>query len=195
WHDCAKWCNARSEKEGRPVSYRVDGSVYRGVDDNSVTCATNVAGYRLPTDVEFHYAARGGLVGKRFPWGDTIDHTMANYYGYWTGGSPYCFYDAGYEGFDTRFSTPEERQNWTGTPWTSPVDTFPANGFGLYDMAGNLWEWCADWYPGNEGSHRVFRGGGWDDYADRCQVGFRDGTHPDGPYSGIGFRAVLPPGQ
>ena len=81
WHDSAKWCNARSEKEGRPGCYRVGGTVYRGADDDSVFCYTSIAGYRLPTEVEFEYAARGGLSGKRFPWGDTIDHTQANYYG------------------------------------------------------------------------------------------------------------------
>src|ERR1035437_4086363 len=99
WHDCVKWCNARSEKEGRPVSYRVGGNVYRGVDDNAVTCATNVAGYRLPTDVEFQYAARGGLSGKRFPWGDTIDHNKANYCSIWIDGHPYYSYDTGYDGY------------------------------------------------------------------------------------------------
>jgi formylglycine-generating enzyme required for sulfatase activity len=75
WHDCAKWCNARSEMEGRPACYLVDGAVYRGADNNSVTCAVNVAGYRLPTTVEYEYAARGGLSGKRFPWGDTTGCT------------------------------------------------------------------------------------------------------------------------
>jgi formylglycine-generating enzyme required for sulfatase activity len=154
WHDCVKWCNARSEKEGRPVSYRVDGAVYRGADNNSVICSVNVAGYRLPTDVEYEYASRGGLKDKRFPWGDTIDHTRANYYSYWSGGAPFFSYDTGYSGFDTRYAT-------GGYPYTSPVGSFPANEYGLYDMAGNVWEWCTDWYPGYEGSHRVLRGGSW----------------------------------
>ena len=184
WHDCAKWCNARSEKEGRPVSYRVGGNVYRIGQDNTVTCATNVAGYRLPTDVEFHYAARGGLSGKRFPWGDTIDHTKANYYGNPSGYA----YDTGYEGNDTHFNT-------TGYPYTSPVDTFAANGYGLYDMAGNLWEWCTDWHPGYEGSYRVDRGGSWDRNASYCQVGLRAYGYPDYAYNIFGFRAVLPPCQ
>ncbi len=188
WHDCVKWCNARSEKEGRPVSYRVGGNVYRGVDDNAVTCATNVAGYRLPTDIEFHYAARGGLSGKRFPWGDTIDHTKANYYGYPSSSGGYA-YDTGYLGFDTRFST-------TGYPYTSPVDTFAANGYGLYDMAGNLWEWCWYWYPGHQGSPHAVRGGSWYNYAGDCRVGYPGGFgRPDLADVCIGFRAVLPPGQ
>jgi formylglycine-generating enzyme required for sulfatase activity len=185
WHDCAKWCNARSEKEGRPVCYRVAGAVYRGADDNSVTCSVNVAGYRLPTEVEWEYAARGGLSGKRFPWGDTIDHTRANYYGY-----PEAYaYDTGYSGFDTRYGTGDE-------PYTSPVGSFPANGYGLYDMAGNVWEWCTDWWPGYEGSVRVNRGGCWIFNADRCRSADRNGNSPDdGSRSFIGFRAALPPGQ
>jgi len=184
WHDCVKWCNARSEKEGRPVSYRVGGNVYRGVDDNSVTCATNIAGYRLPTDVEFQYAARGGLSNKRFPWSDTIDHTKANYRGFPTGYA----YDTGYAGYDTRFST-------AGTPYTSPVDTFAANGYGLSDMAGNVWEWCWDWYPGYEGSCRVLRGGCLTSYASDCRVGLRGLGVPAGAAVSDGFRTVLPPGQ
>ncbi len=184
WHDSAKWCNARSEKEGRPVAYRVAGAVYRGTDDNSVTCSVNVAGYRLPTDVEFEYAARGGLSGKRFPWGDTIDHTRANYYGYPSGYT----YDTGYTGYDTRFSSGDY-------PYTSPVNTFAANEYGLYDMAGNLWEWCSDWYPGYAGSDRVFRGGGWRGDAGSCRSAYRGSPDPDGADDGVGFRTALPPGQ
>jgi len=71
WYDCVKWCNARSEKEGRPVCYRVGGNVYRSGKDAGLTpkglkCDLTVAGYRLPTGVEWEYAARGGLKGKRF---------------------------------------------------------------------------------------------------------------------------------
>ena len=171
WHDCVKWCNARSEKEGRPVSYRVSGSVYRGTDDNAVVCDTSAAGYRLPTDVEFEYAARGGLSGKRYPWGDDIDHTKANYWG------------------ETRFSS-------GGFPYTSPVTTFAANGYGLYDMAGNLFEWCSDWYPGYVGSIRVDRGGSWNYGADSCRPAYRSNRlAPDYAWNIIGFRAALPLGQ
>lgn len=186
WYDCVKWCNARSEKEGKPVSYRVGSNVYRTGQDKAVTCDLNVAGYRLPTDVEFQYAARGGVSNKRFPWGDTIDHNKANYYGYPSGYS----YDLGYAGYDTNYIS-------GGYPYTSPVGAFEAgkNGYGLYDMAGNLWEWCWDWYPGYEGSHRVLRGGSWGSYANGCRVGIRSNDGPGRANYSIGFRVALPPGQ
>jgi hypothetical protein len=86
WYDCVKWCNARSEKEGREPVYSVRGSapqsVYRaGVPASHTDVVQNRSanGYRLPTVVEWEYAARGGLVGKRFPWGDSINHEFANY--------------------------------------------------------------------------------------------------------------------
>ena len=186
WFDCVKWCNARSEKESRPVSYRVGGSVFRSGQDANITCDQNVAGYRLPTDVEWEYAARGGLSDKRFPWGDTIDHDKANY----CGSSDYS-YDLGYAGFDTRYST-------AGFPYTSPVGAFEAgkNGYGLYDMAGNVWEWCWDWYPGYVGSARVVRGGCWSSNAEDGCPAMARGNHGPNDVSFIyGFRAVLPPGQ
>jgi sulfatase modifying factor 1 len=189
WYDCVKWCNARSEKEGRPASYRVGGDIYRSGQDDAVTCDLTVGGYRLPTDTEWHYAARGGLPGRRFAWGDTqrTDHTRANYFGYSTNCGGRTF-DLGYCGYDTNF-------NDSVYPYTSPVGSFAPNGYGLYDMAGNVFEWCFDWHPDYQGTRREILGGGWDDYPDWCRVASSGSWPPSGGgHYGpmVGFRSVLP---
>jgi len=75
-----KWCNERSEKEGLSPCYRVGSAVYRAGENDAVTCDWNANGYRLPSEAEWEKAARGGLEGKRFPWGDTISHSQANFW-------------------------------------------------------------------------------------------------------------------
>jgi len=206
WYDIVKWCNARSEKEGRTPAYYTSSArttVYRigqvGVENDWVEWD---AGYRLPTEAEWEKAARGGTSGSRFPWSDSnnISHSRANYYA----GASYA-YDLSYpEGVHPTYAT-------GGLPYTSPVGSFGANGYGLYDMAGNVQERCWDWWgydyyssspstdprgPSFSYPFRVCRGNSWGEDASGGRVAQRTSTYaPDYVDDRLGFRTVLPPGQ
>ena len=195
WYDTVKWCNARSEMESNNLlpCYYTDAShatVYRSGDiiltTNCVDWTAN--GYRLPTEAEWEKAARGNLSNpnRRFPLGNTISHSQAWY----TSSGTLLPYDLG----------PANVLKTT----TTPVGSFAPNGFGLFDMAGNAYEWCWDWYLTNyytisptsdpqgptSGTTRVIRGGSWINEPGQLRCEYRGVRNPASPLNQIGFRCV-----
>lgn len=201
WFDAVKWCNARSEKEGRTPAYYTNAeqtAVYRAGQVNLQTSWVKWnSGYRLPTEAEWEKAARGGASGHRFPWsdGNTITHNRANYYS-----SSVFDYDVSL----TREYHPKWNTVWP--PFTNPGGSFLPNAYGLYDMAGNVSEWCWDWYDAAyyeaspaadpkgpaSGTARVRRGGSWIDFAWSCRSACRSQIAPESTSDEIGFRTVVP---
>lgn len=188
WFDAVRWCNAKSEMEGRVVVYvvkREEGGedVFRkgAWPPAQGLVKWDVAGYRLPTEAEWERAARGGLVGKTFPNGDELALEDAHFH---------------------RGPTDE-----TPIP-TAKVKSLKPNGYGLYDMAGNVWEWCWDWHGAGyygtvsknpvgpeAGRMRVGRGGGWSNQAENCAVFYRDAFDPADSRPNYGVRLAVSEGK
>ena len=142
-----------------------DNHPVAGVTFSDAQAYAQWAEKRLPTEAEWEYAARGGLVGKRYVWGNQLSKkTDCNFTGSFGG-----------------------EQADDGYLYTAPVGSYADNGYGLYDMAGNVWEWCADWYGENyyassvlknpkgpaTGTERVIRGGGWSSYLQHLRLSRR----------------------
>lgn len=190
WFDMVKWCNALSQKVGLTPCYNVSGAVYK-IGGSAPDCNWDANGYRLPTQAEWEKAARGGLNRKRFPWGDTISHSEANYFSVSSDN-----YDVSpTQGYHPTYA-------FGGRPYSSPVGSFAPNEYGLYDMAGNMLEWCWDW-DGDEssstmtlsdprgpisGSSRESRGGGWAHYGWGARIVFVHQWTPTNSNYHVGFR-------
>jgi formylglycine-generating enzyme required for sulfatase activity len=164
-----------------------------GFENHPVICVTwygaqefaTYAGGRLPTEAEWEYACRGGTTTP-FNTGNCLDYTQANYY-----------WPAPYSGCSNA------NTNWLQQ--TQAVNSYSPNAYGLYNMHGNVWEWCADWYAAyptttqtnptgpSTGAYRVIRGGSCGEFAQNCRSAIRNNYGPDSSINNIGFRLAFAP--
>jgi formylglycine-generating enzyme required for sulfatase activity len=180
WFDAVEYCNKRSQQEGLSPAYTISGTG----ENRSVTWSHSAqgqgGGYRLPTEAEWEYACRAGTTSP-FSTGDNITPDQANY----DGNYPY-----------------NNRAPGIYQEKTVAAGSFQPNAYGLYDMHGNVWEWCWDWYgvyPGggqtdpedtSPGAGHLIRGGSWNSSARGLRSANRNGGAPSGRDSLMGFRLV-----
>ncbi len=188
------WCGvegtmwSRPEGPGSTLDGRGDHPVVH-VSWNDAAAYAAWSGKRLPTEAEWEYAARGGLEQQRYPWGDELDPAGRYRCNIWRG------------------TFPTKNTAADGYRGTAPVDAFEPNGFGLFNMSGNVWEWCADWWSTGHaperplvapvgpatGRDKVIRGGSHMchvSYCNRYRVAARSANSPDSSSGHAGFRCV-----
>jgi hypothetical protein len=139
WYDVVKWCNARSEREGKTPVYMVDGAVYK-IGQVTPTEVASANGYRLPSEAEWEFAARGGTQTRGYVYSGSNDLDEVGW----------CKLNS------------DRKLHAAG-------DKLP-NELGIYDMTGNLFEWSGSWYQGSKELGRVVRGGFWDIVPEACTV-------------------------
>ena len=169
WYDAVAYCNALSQRDGLTPCYNISGT--------TVTWRLDANGYRLPTEAEWEYAARGGKQTP-FNFGDYVHDSDAN-----------CYNAYGYNN--------DASGHWVNgyLQHTVEVTEYPANAYGLHNMHGNVAEWTWDWYAEygantEEGRYKVVRGGGWNDFPKHIRSAYRSAFPADVPLYATGFRVV-----
>ncbi len=185
WYDCIEYCNKRSIKEGLDPYYNIDKNkkdpdIKSDYDDIKWTVTINAKanGYRLPTEAEWEYAAGGGQISKNYTYSGS--NTGDEVAWYWrNAGNEYLSGDWYWPAIETNNNK------------TQSIGSKSPNELGLYDMSGNVREWCWDWFVDpdiNSGSFRVWKGGGWIGDIISCESTYRGKFESNGKGSDQGFR-------